>query len=189
MRPSLFLLFAFNARRLLRNYWSDHVVIPCPHVQWTCEHIIPKSLIMEHNDLHNLLFLPDRLNNVRSNFPYTDIDQEQSTDPHRIVLPCHNCSCGNHGIFHTPRSMTPPDPFKGMIARSILCMRDKYPHHRQLIETRVLALSTALEWDMEFAATLDELVWDELICDAQGDNNPYTLLSFNGKSRKWESHR
>lgn len=185
MRSSLLLLlFAFNSRRLLRNYWSQHVVMPCPHLQWTCEHVIPKSLIMEHDDLHNLMFLPDRLNNIRSNFPYVDGNDLINGNQSKLILPCNNCSCGNYGILHMKRSMTPPDPFKGMIARSVLCMRDKYPQHTALIEKRVLALSTALEWDMTFAATLDEVVWDNLICDAQGDNNPYTLLSFNDKWHK-----
>ena len=92
------LFYVFNttlfhsSRNILKHHWFPRSEFPCRNIQWTCEHVIPKSLIPEHNDLHNLILLPDRLNNMRSNFPYINgIEYEDLHDPHLSSMrQCNN---------------------------------------------------------------------------------------------------
>lgn len=183
-----FILFSFSlSRKLLRNFWSPHLLVPpCKNVQWTCEHIVPRSLIQEHNDLHNLLLLPDTINNARSNYPYImGIGNGTVKD----VAPCKKagCHCDMCGCLVSKRMFVPPDRVKGMIARSVLYMRDKYPHHTQLINDRVLHLDTASLWNYIFPATQREVEWDDIIFSIQHDHNHYTLQSYSQHSHSSEN--
>lgn len=176
---SILIGFSFSmARTLLRGYWSQHIIIPpCDQVRWTCEHIVPRSLIQEHNDLHNLLLLPDTLNNARSNFPYI---MGIGNGTVKEVAPCKKagCHCDMCGSVVSKHFFVPPDQVKGMIARSVLYMKDKYPHHTQLIHNRVLHLDTALLWNDIFPATQREIEWDDIIFSIQHDHNHYTQESY-----------
>lgn len=161
------------SKHVLKSFWRQHLFVPCSHIQWTCEHVVPKSLFREHNDLHNLILFPYSLNNARSNFPYVDsIPSNMST---KIVYPCvsAHCDCPWKGKLVSRQSFIPPDMWKGMIARSVLYMKDKYPWHEKMIQTKVLAFDTALEWDHEFPATPPEQEWNQIIQMVQGDLNPY----------------
>jgi len=169
-----------SSRNVLKHHWFPRSEFPCRQIQWTCEHVIPKSLIREHNDLHNLILLPDRLNNIRSNYPYVNgVDYDNLHDPHlkvKLVPPCtrFNCSCHHlQGKLVSNNLFIPADPFKGMIGRSVLYMKDKYPHHQQLIHKRVLDLGVASIWDMSFAPSPQELEWNKFVASYQGDGNPY----------------
>lgn len=172
MRTSRFLLFYLSAttKLLLKNFWR--VMFPCHNVRWTCEHVVPRSLIAEHDDLHNLILLPDRLNHARSNYPYI----QNSTLPGRIqtIPPCFHseCDCYITGSLVSKRFI-PPDLFKGKIARSILYMEKKYPHHHDLIHNKVLNLDVAFMWDSMFPTTEEEIEWDQIIKSIQGDSNPF----------------
>lgn len=189
-----FMLYIINAglihgpRNILRHNWHPRSDFPCQHIKWTCEHVIPRSLIREHNDLHNLILLPDRLNNIRSNYPYIrGIEYDEVHNPHlkvKTVCPCArlNCSCDLQGKLVSGCLFIPPDRFKGMIGRSVLYMKDKYPHHKNLIHTRVLDLGVACVWSVSFPPSQKEKEWNEFIYSHQGDYNPYTL--FNAGSHK-----
>lgn len=188
MRARMVLFYVFNttlfhsSRNILKHHWFPRSEFPCRNIQWTCEHVIPKSLIPEHNDLHNLILLPDRLNNMRSNFPYVNgIEYEDLHDPHlkvKPIPPCmrFNCSCCHlQGKLVSKNLFIPADRFKGMISRSVLYMKDKYPHHHQLIHKRVLDLGVASIWDMSFPPSPQELEWNKFVASYQGDGNPYVI--------------
>lgn len=188
MRARMVLFYVLNtamlhsSRNILKHHWFPRSKFPCRHIQWTCEHVIPKSLIPEHNDLHNLILLPDRLNNIRSNFPYINgVDYEDLHDPHlkvKPIPPCmkFNCSCHHlQGKLVSKNLFIPADPFKGMISRSVLYMKDKYPHHHQLIHKRVLDIGVASIWDMSFPPSPQELEWNKFVASYQGDGNPYVI--------------
>lgn len=169
MRAVLFYLSA-GIKLLLREYWGP--VFPCPNVRWTCEHVVPRSLIAEHNDLHNLILLPDRLNHARSNYPYI---QNSTDNNHKSIPPCSqpDCQCEGRGVLVSKHLFIPPDRFKGQIARAVLCMDQKYPHRHDVIHNRVLDLGLAHDWDLQFPATAKEIEWDKLILSLQGDSNPF----------------
>lgn len=57
----------------------------------------------------------------------------------------------------------PPDFWKGIISRSVLSMKDKYPHHEQLIHKKVLDLDIASLWNQTFPMTSDEQEWNSII--------------------------
>ena len=188
MRAKTALFYVLNAalfhssRKILRQHWFPRTEFPCPHIKWTCEHVIPQSLIREHNDLHNLILLPDRLNHLRSNFPYIHgLEYEDLHDPHlkiKPVLPCmmFNCSCHHlQGKLVSKNLFIPSDRFKGMIGRSVLYMKDKYPYHQYLIHTRVLDLGVASMWDTSFPPSLQEIEWNKFVYAYQGDSNPYVI--------------
>lgn len=155
-----------SPRKLLKQHWVSE--FPCHHILWTCEHVIPKSLIPEHNDLYNLILLPDRLNNIRSNFRYIQ-EGPHDHDPHikvKTISPCslRDCSCHHlQGKLVAKNLFIPPDPFKGMIGRSVLRMADRHPHHQELIQTKVLDLSMASLWDMSFPPSEREKAWHRFV--------------------------
>lgn len=182
MRTMISLLFYLSSatRSLLKNYWAQRLDFPCNNVQWTCEHVVPRSLIAEHNDLHNLILLPGRLNNARSNYPYIH-DSGLDKTIQKIIWPCFNkgCHCNTTGTLVSKRLFIPPDLFKGMIARSVLFMDEKYPHHHDLIHKKVLDLGVASMWDCMFPATKQEAEWDKIISSIQGDSNHFTINSYH----------
>ena len=182
----MLLFYAFNtsvfnsSRKMLKRHWFPRSEFPCRNIIWTCEHVVPKSLIPEHNDLHNLILLPDRLNNIRSNYPYIQgIGYNDLYDPNldiKKVPACQRgfCSCVHlQGKLVSKKLFIPADPFKGMIGRSVLYMTDKYPHHKGLIHKRVLDLGVASIWDNQFPPTINEIKWNNLVLSHQGDKNPY----------------
>lgn len=186
MRSVAVLLFYLThsfsgSRQFIKQYWLPRCDMPCRNIQWTCEHIIPKSLIVEHNDLHNLILLPYPLNNARSNYPYTNGFDYRHLPPSffKTVTPCPNpyCDCEIKGKLLVNRLFLPPDKFKGMIGRSVLYMKDKYPHHKQLIHNKVLDLAVAQVWNHAFPPTQKEMDWNSLVSSFQGDSNPYVCLS------------
>lgn len=150
-----------SSRKLLKQHWIPE--FPCRHILWTCEHVIPKSLIPEHNDLCNLILLPSRLNNIRSNYPYIH------GHPHlhgKTITPCplRECSCHHlQGKLVAKKLFVPPDPFKGMIGRSVLRMMDRHPHHHKLVHTRVLDLNVASQWDLSFPPSQQEKDWIQFV--------------------------
>lgn len=158
-------MFLFSKPKvMLRNYWTHRWNHTCPNIYWTCEHVIPKSLIPEHNDIHNLILLPDCLNHARSNYPYITNKIENGTI--KTIYPCHNrtCNCTSMtGKLVSKKLFIPPDFWKGMISRSVLYMKDKYPHHENLIHKKVLDLGIASLWNQTFPITKDELEWNLMI--------------------------
>ena len=169
-----------SSRNTLRLHWSPRTEFPCQNILWTCEHVVPKSIIPEHNDLHNPILLPDRLNHARSNFPYIQGIGYDNVYHAKVkpILPCQQRGCSCHdlqGKLVSKNLFIPPDRFKGMIGRSVLCMKDKYPHHSQLIHRRVLDLGLASIWDTTFPPSDQEKEWDEFVASCQGDHNPYVF--------------
>lgn len=160
----LFVVFFSTSKKLLRNFWIQKWSnTTCPHIQWTCEHVVPKSLIPEHDDLSNLILLPGRLNNIRSNYPYIHNNTMNGTI--KTIYPCFHekCACNMTGQLVAKKFFIPPDFWKGIISRSVLSMKDKYPHHEQLIHKKVLDLDIASLWNQTFPMTSDEQEWNSII--------------------------
>lgn len=177
------------SKTLLHDFWTSRyqLKIPnCTNIQWTCEHVVPKSLIREHDDMHNIILLPATINNMRSNYKYIEnlyMDGLQNSSMQtRRVSSCSLCSqpqCTLTGRLYSNRLFIPPNLWKGQIARSALMMVKKYPHHRLLINNHVIDLSTALLWNYYFPPTTDDQQWDDIINTIQGDSNPYTWSKYS----------
>jgi hypothetical protein len=129
--------------------------LPC-HPQWSREHVVPKSVLKDNriaNDPANIIGLPRRLNNARSNYKYIDIDSNAWSWSHRKpIFACGNCqnvSCPGVGYLtkegDTPR-FVPPQVFRRAIAQAALDMAERHPQHKTTIHARVLDLDLATEW-------------------------------------------
>ena len=162
---SLFVVMFSVSKKLLRGYWTPIMSNQtCPQIQWTCEHVIPKSRIDEHDDLINWILYPSCLNHARSNYPYINNNTMNGTI--KMIYPCSqkNCSCiSMTGQLVSKKFFIPPNYWKGMISRSVLTMVQKYPHHRSLINQKVLDLTIASLWNQTFPMTDEEKDWQSLL--------------------------
>lgn len=122
--------------------------IPCVSINWTIEHVIPKSLIQRSiaDDPENLILLPEKLNSARSNFKYGE-----TTNGVQIGA-CHGCpskNCPLRGkLQKIPGDIIfePPDLFKPLIAHSITAMIAKYPDLKWRIHEYVMSPETHEKW-------------------------------------------
>lgn len=172
------------SKKLLVDFWSTRYrnLVPCENkygIKWTCEHVVPRSLVREHDDMHNLILFPARMNHLRANKKYSELPFDLVGQPLRMsrIPSCHPCQCSqnrckacgwNHNDFFVP-----PDYWKGVIARSTMYMAQKYPRYQQLIHNRVLDVGTATLWDMHFPPTKSQKQWDDLVQHIQKDTNPF----------------
>lgn len=183
----MFILSILNTHKsLLKSFWIERFQLPslCSQsIEWTCEHIVPKSVIPKssiHNNLHNLILLPKLLNNARSNYCYTN-DQEKII---KKVSGCHGCKgtdCHIKGLLVTSTkepSFNPPELWRGELARAVLYMTAKYPTYSQVIESKVLSRRTAYKWLLTYPPDWRHIEWDKLVYSVQGDHNIYTLWSY-----------
>jgi len=180
-----------QSKDLLRSFWIERLEKTepqCKNIVWTCEHVIPKSMIREHNDLHNLILLPARINNARSNFKYIQglghDDIYKSNLTLKEVVSCGklcDISCKMKAKSVSNKFFMPPDLFKGMIGRSVLQMTEKYPYHKNLVNKCVLDLGVASIWDYYYPATIDEMIWNDIVEKFQGDTNAYVSKSFRNE--------
>ena len=122
--------------------------------QWSREHVVPKSVLKDNriaNDPANIIALPRRLNNARSNYKYIDDggDHARTGKPIFACGGCQNVSCPGVGYLTRedgrPR-FVPPHAFKRAIAQAALDMARRHPQHKTTIHTRVLDLDLAAEW-------------------------------------------
>jgi hypothetical protein len=126
----------------------------CLRVQWSREHVVPKSVLKNPriaNDPINIIALPRRLNNARSNYKYiaADINHPQGGTPIFPCSDCRNVSCAWVGYLTYKNGLprfVPPDDFKRPIAQAALGMAERYPQYKTTIHTRVLDLDLATEW-------------------------------------------
>lgn len=136
--------------------------LPChPHyLTWSREHVFPKSIIPNRNvteDPRNIIPMPNNINHARSNYPYTEMWKGGY-----LRYSCSNCPhpgfCRASMII-SPDGAHPPDVFKGPIARSVLYSVGKHPKLSEVIDSKVLDLNTAIQWDRNFPMSSAEKKW------------------------------
>lgn len=148
---------------ILSSVWTSYLAsnLPCHplYVDWTREHVIPKSVLPISHNPRNIIPLPKQLNHARGNRPYT----QESKDGY-VTYACTKCVqpgfCRGSALV-TPEGVNPPDTFKGPIARSVLYSAFRYPQFAEEINDKVLNLDTAIEWDSHFPMTEAERKWIE----------------------------
>ena len=138
---------------------AGNIKLPC-RPQWSREHVVPKSVLRDNriaNDPANIIPLPRRLNNARSNYKYIDIDDARTGKQTPIFAcgNCHNVSCPGVGYLAKSKEgprFVPPQAFKRAIAQAALDMAQRHPQHKTTIHTRVLDLDLAAEWSKSWQA-------------------------------------
>lgn len=106
-------------------------------------------------DLHNLVPAIREINTVRRNYGYGKLKGE-----------CYQ-GC-NFIINHQLKLVEPRDEVKGMTARIMLYMSEKYQFVLKPIEKQIL-----MQWSQSFPPDAWEKRWHEKVSALQGDRNPY----------------
>ena len=178
------LLFFQQHKFILKRFWAPHYNRRLPHCpdtpDWTCEHVVPRSLFPKNessrvvNDLNNLLLFPKYLNNMRSSLRYSESPKVQGEQVslksikacQSTYLYCVHCPLKgqiNKDLATNETVFVPPAMWKGQIARAVIEMSKKYPRYKTMINTKVLRLQTAHEWDMLYPMSEVERVWKDII--------------------------
>lgn len=100
---------------------------------YSVEHIYPKSLLSKKNefDMHNLFRTKNYINNMRSNYKFTDKNDEKLLNNNWIKLESNNYVNKNLKLF------IPNEISKGIIARAIMYMAYNFNYNPYKIITPV----------------------------------------------------
>lgn len=153
---------------ILRHFWLAYYTKTLPRFTgtWSCEHVVPRSMLRGLNqiadDPHNLVIFPTKLNNARSSLKYVPA---YCHDKFKCVCPC-DPKCANKCVAcgHVSKTgFTPPDLWKGQIARAALNMVKEYPQLEQGVFDRVIDKHVAEQWNSSYPATMAELEWSKIV--------------------------
>jgi endonuclease I len=126
-------------------------------INTTLEHIIPVSYMKNHihaRDFHNIYATTDKINQLRCNYEYGVLPKSCYKYEDNII-------CKKNKIFY-PRKQD-----RGIIARSILYMRDKYNY------TNFGDMALYEEWNIQYRPTQKEIIHNEIGYLIQGNLNKY----------------
>lgn len=126
-------------------------------INTTLEHIIPVSYMRHHihaRDFHNIYATTDKINQLRCNYEYGVLPKSCYKYEDNII-------CKKNKIFY-PRKQD-----RGIIARSILYMRDKYNY------TNFGDMTLYEEWNIQYRPTQKEIIHNEIGYLIQGNLNKY----------------
>jgi len=157
------------------RYWQEYTSDNNSYLPQTfnTEHVYPQSLYVNENaqgDLHHLRVCDAEINDLRSNFAFTD-------------------GSGNATLVSN-NSWFPGDEWKGDVARMLMYLNIRYGESF----TRVGTIDLFLQWNIEDPVSDFELQRNGRIEDAQGNRNPFidnpylaTILWGGGQAEnRWE---
>lgn len=155
-------------RNLLKDTILNHILYSNTSLSnANYEHIYPKSLLMKnmHDDMHNIFLADKNINSARSNYRFTHIRT--------------GTNISNNFICHKKRLFHPRDNDKGIIARTLLYMSDRY-NLDSMIDKKIL-----LRWSYYYKPTQTEYIRNRIIYRLQGIENKYITNSYknNGNLR------
>ena len=126
-------------------------------INTTLEHVIPVSYMKNHvhaRDFHNIYATTDKINQLRCNYEYGVLPKSCYKYEDNII-------CKKNKIFY------PREKDRGIIARSILYMRDKYNY------TNFGDMTLYEEWNIKYKPTKKEIIHNEIVYLIQGNLNKY----------------
>lgn len=125
------------------------------------EHIFPKCYIKKphQDDLHNIFTASKYINNIRSNYKFTTI--ENISNNTNII------KINNNIIDSKKRLFVPNNECKGIIARAILYMCNQYGYQlNKVIDKKLL-----IYWCLEFKPSIKEINHNKYVYNQQARNN------------------
>ncbi len=136
----------------------------------TLEHIYPKCYLdkVHHNEMHNLFKCNKTINNIRSNYKFT----EYKNDDNWINI-------GNNFINKKQKLFIPDDKDKGIISRTILYMCYKYHYNPKYI----IDIKNLLKWS-NIEPTVEEINHNELVYKIQKRRNMFIDNYYNNDKYK-----
>tara|TARA_B000000475_G_scaffold268949_1_gene262212 strand:- start:251 stop:916 length:666 start_codon:yes stop_codon:yes gene_type:complete len=186
------LLFVHNSiikNKINLNY-KKHIIdySPCVYIDkeninnriLTNEHIFPISHMKKNNkfdnykyaknDMHNLFKTTEKLNSIRSNYKFTDIENECLNENWRILE-------NNNYINNKKKLFIPANNSKGIIARAILHMSYKYNYKIE----KIIDLNILIKWTLKYSPKNDEIYHNNLIKSIQYTDNIFIKNYSNNK--------
>ena len=140
------------------------------------EHTVPQSFFNKsepmRSDIHHLFPTYSNWNSRRSNYPFADIPDSQTTwwminTSESGSIPSSNIDAYSEG---TSSNFEPPEAHKGNTARAIFYFYTMYPNYDI---TRVGDLDLLYQWHQDDPVDATELERNNRIEQYQGNRNPY----------------
>lgn len=131
--------------------------------RFNTEHVVPQSWFRAKEpmkgDLHHLFVCEPRCNNMRSNYPYFEYDD----DPY-----INKNMCGINGFERFE-----PSYGKGIVARAMLYFLLRYPNAIKPKYEKTLDIPLLLRWHEKYKVTEYEKHRNKAIFEIQGNRNPF----------------
>jgi len=138
---------------------------------YSLEHVFPRCYLnkKDENDMHNIVKTFNKLNNMRSNYKYTDeIKNEKNWES----------LCCNNFVNHKEKLFIPNKSSRGFISRSILYMMNEYNYNY----TKIIDKETLIKWFYDYPPTKSEIYHNEMVKNIQNKNNIF-ISKYNRKSK------
>tara|TARA_B110001450_G_scaffold6682_1_gene6882 strand:- start:1636 stop:2316 length:681 start_codon:yes stop_codon:yes gene_type:complete len=135
---------------------------------YSIEHIYPISYLITNEskiDMHNLVKTTKDLNNARSNYKYTDFEEINFNINNKNWIKLDN----NNYVNHKKKMFIPNNESKGIIARSILYINDKY----NLEINKVINYSILINWYIYYPPDKYEIYHNNYVKNIQNTNNKF----------------
>ncbi len=184
-----------TARMYMYNYIDNHNntitgVYSGYEVSWTyggtgtnpapinCEHTVPQSFFGKaepmRSDIHHLFPTYQNWNSTRSNYPFTDINDNTTVkwmylDQEQATIPTSNIDLYSE---YANSTFEPREDHKGDCARAIFYFYTMYPTQAGDISS-VADINTLYQWHLNDPVDAKEIARNNAIETYQGDRNPY----------------
>jgi PKD repeat protein len=149
-----------------------------------CEHTIPQSFFDKdepmRSDIHHLFPTYENWNSARSNYPFDDIPDAQTTkwmylDSYQTSIPASNIDMYSEYYSNT---FEPREDHKGNVARAVFYFFTMYPTQAGNISS-VADPDLLYQWHIADPVDADEISRNDKIETYQGNRNPY--VDYPGK--------
>jgi len=141
----------------------------------TLEHIFPKSYMnkISYNDMHNIFKCNGDINNLRSNYKYTDFSEIDNINDFRQLYNTDNY------ISTKKRLFIPENDSKGIISRAIMYISYEYKYrYTKIIDTDIL-----IKWCLNYPPCEKEINHNNIVFKKQFKRNKFIDL-YNKKNYK-----
>lgn len=172
-----------NYKKNIIDYCSPCVYIEKENINnriLTNEHIFPISHMKKNNkfdnykyaknDMHNLFKTTEKLNSIRSNYKFTDIENEYLNENWRILE-------NNNYINNKKKLFIPANNSKGIIARAILHMSYTYNYKIE----KIIDLNILIKWTLKYSPNKDEIYYNNMVKSIQYTDNIFIKNYSNNK--------
>lgn len=147
-----------NKKHLVKNNILLPILYNDNHCPMSIEHIYPKCFLKKDHfdDFHNMFKASKYINNIRSNYMYSDLQN--------ITW---QYAYNNNYVCHKYKLFNPRDIDKGIIARAILYMNYKY-NYKLLVNKQIL-----FNWCLKYEPNTNEHLHNLNGLIFQGNSNPF----------------
>jgi endonuclease I len=142
----------------------------------TLEHIFPKCYMNKnsYNDLHNIFLCNKHINNIRSNYKYTDLDYTNiNLNNFSRIYNSSNYICKKYKLF------IPENDSKGIIARTIMYMCYEYNYKYN----KIIDYENLINWCLKYPPSKSEIYHNHIVFMKQYKRNKFIDL-YNKKNYK-----